>query len=68
MTNVINVTINPDIVLDEKSTKGMPEYIKDNVLITMTLSCQKYGCHWTDLTWRVRYDTGGNPYITVKKK
>ncbi len=64
MDNVLQVTINPDIVLDEKLTKDMPDDIKGRLLTTMTMACDKYKCHWKDLTWRV----DKNSVIYVKPK
>lgn len=53
MDNVLQVTINPDIVLDESRIKDMPDDIKGRLLTTITIACDKYNCDWTDLTWRV---------------
>ena len=67
MGKVIDVTIDPDIVLDEKHTQGMSDYIKDNVKITLTMAAQKYNCHWSELTWKVEF-VDGMPVIEVKPK
>ncbi len=64
MPNVLDVTINPDIVLDEKSTKGMPDDIRARILITMTIAMERYDCDWTELTWKV----DKNSVISVKPK
>ena len=64
MNGVLEVEINKDIVLDEARAKGMPDNIRGRLLTTMTIFCDKYDCHWTDLTWRV-YPNG---VISVKKK
>ena len=64
MSNVLDVTINPDIVLDEQSTKGMPDDIKARILITMTIEMDRQGCDWRDLTWKV----DKNSVISVKRK
>ncbi len=61
---VLELDINPDIVLDEEKTKGMPDDIRGRLLVTMTIACSKYNCHWTDLAWRVY----PNENISVKKK
>ncbi len=67
MDNVVKVEIDPDIKLDERYTKKMSEYIKDNILITMTMFCDREKCGWRELTWRVWYENG-QPIISVKKK
>ena len=64
MDNVLQVEINPDIKLDERFTKNMPDDIKGRLLVTMTIACEKYKCHWTELTWKVKPDG----VISVKKK
>ncbi len=64
MDNVLQVEIDPDIKLDERFTKNMPDDIKGRLLATMTIACEKYDCHWTELTWTVKPDR----VISVKKK
>ena len=67
MRNVTTVTIDPNIELDEDRIKGMPENIKQSLLITITMAMERYNCLWTDLTWSVPiYD--GQPVIKVKPK
>ena len=56
MDNVLEITIDPDIKLDETQIKGMPDDIKARILITMTRFCRQEGCHWTELTWEVKPD------------
>ncbi len=63
-SNVLKVTINPDIELDEARIKGMPDDIKGRLLVTMTIACDKYDCEWTELTWSVKPDG----VISVKRK
>jgi hypothetical protein len=65
--NVITPTIDPDIKLDERFTKNMPDSIKQPLLITMTMQAQRLKCHWRDLTWSVKY-SGTQPIISVKRK
>lgn len=72
MTNVLDITIDPDIVLDEKrltnsNGKVMPIAIQDNIKVTMTIVAQRYECHWSELTWNVKFDKG-QPIISVKRK
>ncbi|MHC4322705.1 MAG: hypothetical protein ACYSUX_00365 [Planctomycetota bacterium] len=67
MANVVNVTIDPKIELDEDRIKGMPDNIKQSLLITMTMAAQRYNCDWRDLSWSVKFP-GGQPVISVKKK
>lgn len=67
MGKVINVTIDESIELDPKDTKNMPDYIKQNVLITITMAMQTYNCDWRDLAWSVKY-YNGQPIISVKPK
>ncbi len=64
MDGVLEVTIDPDIKLDEKVTKNMPDDIRGRLLVTMTMACERYDCHWTDLTWKVKPDG----VIHVKRK
>ena len=64
MDNVLQVEIDPDIKLDERFTKNMPDDIRGRLLVTMTIACRKYDCHWTELIWTVKPDG----VISVKKK
>jgi len=65
--NVLTPTIDPDIVLDEKATKCMPDSIKQPLLITITMAMERYNCGWRDLTWSVTYPDS-QPVISVKPK
>ena len=67
MSNVLEITIDPDIILDESRIKGMPDDIKACLLARMTQSCKKYKCRWTDLEWSVKM-IDGNPIIYVKQR
>lgn len=67
MGKVLNVVINPDIQLDEKIIKNMPDDIKNHLLVTMTIACERYKCDWRELTWKVKY-YNGQPVISVKKR
>ena len=64
MDNVLQVEIDTDIKLDPEKIKGMPDDIKGRLLVTMTIACEKYNCHWTELTWKVNKDRA----ISVKRK
>lgn len=64
MSNVLHVDIDPNIKLDEKRTKGMPDEIKGQLLATMTIAMGKYNCNWFELTWTVK----PNGLINVKRK
>ncbi len=64
MSNVLKVDIDPDIKLDERSTRNMPDDIKGRLLVTMTIACERYDRHWTNLTWKVNKDG----VISVKRK
>lgn len=67
MSNVLQIDINPDIKLDEDRIVGMPDEIKGQLLATMTIACQRYDCHWSELTWKIpMYD--GQPVIKVNKR
>ncbi len=70
MTNVMDIEINPDIILDEREIKGMPYDLQQHVLITMTIGMNKYKCDWRELVWRVRFHPSnpGQPIISVKRK
>ncbi len=68
MNNVLDVVINPDIELDERFTRNMPDNIKQHLLITITITMDRYKCDWRDLTWKVRFNKEKQPYISVKKK
>lgn len=67
MAKVINVTIDENIKLDPERIKGMPDNIKQPLLITITMAMQRYDCDWRDLTWSVKY-YDGQPVISVKPK
>ncbi len=64
MSNVLDVAINPDIVLNERYTKNMPDEIKGRILVTMTIEMERYDCDCTELTWKV----DKNNVISVKRK
>lgn len=66
-SNVLEITIDPDIVLDEERTKGMPDDLKGHLLAMITQAAKKHGCHWTELTWGAKI-VDGNPIIKVKRK
>lgn len=68
MDNVLDVTINPDIVLDESKIKGMSYDIKQNLLITITIAMERYGCDWRELIWSVKFNKEQMPVISVKRK
>ena len=73
MGKVLDIKIDPDIVLDEKrlvnsTGKRMPEPIIQNVLITMTIAAERYDCDWRELTWNVRFNEERMPVISVKRK
>ena len=67
MTNVLDVKIDPDIVLDPDRIKDMPEDLQGHLLVTMTIACERYECHWKELIWSVKFNNG-QPVISVKKK
>lgn len=67
MGKVITPTIDPDIVLDESRIIGMPDSIKQPLLITMTMQAERLNCDWRDLTWSVKFPCG-QPVISVKPK
>ena len=66
MSNVLEFEIDPDIELDENRIVGMSDNIKGNLLATMTLACERYDCHWTELKWDVKI-RDGQPVIYVRK-
>lgn len=53
MNGVLDIEIDPNIVLDEKVIKDMPDDIKTRLLATLTLGMERYDCDWTELTWKV---------------
>jgi hypothetical protein len=67
MSNVTHVEIDEAIELDDEQTKGMPGDLRGHLLVTMTLAAQKYECHWSDLTWSIKF-SNGQPIINVKRK
>ena len=67
MSNVTEVEIDEDIVLDEERIKGMPDDLKGHLLVTMTIACKKYQCNWQGLTWNIKINNG-QPIINVKRK
>ena len=75
MPEVLDVKIDESIVLDPKrliNKKGsvMPDDIQDHVKVTMTIAAERYNCHWSELTWTVKFDPSnpGMPIISVKRK
>ena len=64
---ILEVKIDKSIELNEKQTKGMPEDLKGHLLVTMTIASKKYKCHWSDLTWSIKFNNG-QPIINVKRK
>lgn len=67
MSNVREIEIDETIELDEKSTAGMPDELKGHLLTTMTIACEKYDCHWSELTWSIEF-LNSQPIIKVKRK
>lgn len=68
MGKVLDVTINPDIILDESRIKDMPYNIKQHLLITITIAMERYNCDWRELVWSVKFDKERMPVISVKRK
>ena len=67
MGKVLDITINPDIKLNEKAVKDMPYDLQQHLLVTITIACQRYDCDWRELVWSIKfYD--GQPVISVKKR
>ena len=66
MSNVLQFGIDPDIKLGPECD-DMPDEIKGGLLSTMTHSCKKHNCHWTELEWRVKIKDG-QPIIYVNKR
>lgn len=54
MDNVLDIEIDPEIEIVGKNVDKMPDEIKNRLLATMTIACQRYKCHWTELTWEVK--------------
>lgn len=67
MDKVLDITIDPDIELDEKRIKNMPDNIKQPLLATMTVACKRYNCTWRELVWKVKF-YNNQPVISVKKR
>ena len=67
MDNVIDVEINPDIILNENKIKGMPYDLKQHLLATITIAMERYDCDWRELIWSVKFDQN-LPVISVKRK
>ena len=65
MSNVVEVQIDPEIVLDPVRTANMPDQVRGGLLVAMTLACKKYDCLWTNLTWEVKL-VNNEPIIKVK--
>lgn len=66
-TNVLEITINPDIELDESRIVGMSDNLKGHLHTMLTHSAKKHNCHWTNLDWDVKM-VDKQPVISVKKK
>lgn len=67
MSNVTYVDIDEEIKLDEEQTKGMPEDLKGHLLAMITMAAKKHECHWSELTWSIKF-SDGQPIIKVKRK
>ncbi len=67
MGKVLNVTIDPDIVLDPARIKGMSEDLQGHLKATITIACERYECHWKEITWSVKF-FNGQPVIYTKKR
>ena len=67
MSKVLDITINPDIKLDENKIKGMPYDLKQHLLVTITIAMERYKCNWTELAWSVKF-CNGQPVIYVKRR
>lgn len=66
--NVIDIVIDQSIILPD-TCDTMPEYLRQNLLATLTHAMRKYECKYEDLRWSVKFDKqSGLPYITVKKR
>ena len=65
MANVLKVTIDPDIKLE--GVDDMPDDIKGNLLVNITLACKKYNCHWTEIVWSVKM-VDNQPVIRVNRR
>lgn len=64
MSNVIQIEIDPDIILPA-SCDNMPEDLRQHLLAALTNACLRYDCKQEDLVWSVK----GNPrYISVKRR
>ncbi|KKL68173.1 hypothetical protein LCGC14_2127680 [marine sediment metagenome] len=67
MSNVLEIAIDPDIVLDPERIKGMSEDLQGHLKAAITNAARVYDCKWHEITWKVRF-TNGQPYIATKKK
>ena len=69
MSNVLDITIDPDIILDPERIEGMPEDLQGHLKSAITNAAKVYDCHWTEIVWVVKFDKGSKlPYITTRKK
>ncbi len=69
MNGMLKIAIDAEIVLDEKSTKGMPEDLQGHLKAAITNAAKVYSCKWNEITWKVKIDkSSGLPYITTKKR
>ena len=67
MGNVLEISIDHDIVLDPEKIKGMSEDLQGHLKAAITNAARVYNCKWYEITWKVKF-TGDLPYITTKKK
>lgn len=69
MPNVLDIAIDPDIILDPKRIKGMSENLQGHLKAAITNAAKVYDCRWDEITWKVKFDkASGQPYITTRKR
>ena len=67
MGKVLDIAIDPDIKLSEEAIEDMPDDLKQHLLATMTIACERYKCNWRELIWSIKF-YNGQPVINVKKR
>lgn len=67
MTNVLDIAIDPDIVLDPKRIKGMSENLQGHLKVAITHAAKRYKCKWDEIKWRVWFDKN-QPMISTNKR
>jgi len=66
---VLEIDIDPCIILNPERIKGMSEDLQEHLKAAITNAAKVYNCHWTGIAWSVQFDKAtGQPYVRTKKR